>query len=127
MRLRKATAAFPPPPKRPRVRPPRQHRPAVHLTAMTAGAAIVAAFAAAAPTLHGSYVGNHTPSQPAAVIGQANGTTGVAPAAGPGTYTTYVPPPRTIVTTGPGTITTVLYNGPADTVELASPLAADGI
>ena len=127
MRLRKATAAFPRPPKRPRVRPPRLHQPTVHLTAMTAGAAIVAAFAAAAPALHGSFVGNHTPSQPAAVIGQANGAAGIAPTDGPGTYTTYVTPPSTIVTTGPGTIATVLYNGPGGTVELASPLAADGI
>jgi membrane-bound lytic murein transglycosylase B len=131
MALRKATAKFPRPPKRPRVRPPRLHQPTVHLTAMAAGAAIIAAFAAAAPALHGSFVGNRTPSQPAAVVGQAGnaaaGLAGIAPTDGPGTYTTFVTPPSTTVTTGPGSIATVQYNGPAGSEELASPLAADGI
>ena len=116
------------PPKRARVRPPRLHQPSVHLSAMMAGAALVAAFAAAAPALHGSFVGNRTPSQPAAVVAPAaGGTNGAAPADGPGTYTTFVTPPSATVTTGPGTIATVLYTGPSAAGEGASPLAADGI
>jgi hypothetical protein len=131
MALRKATAKFPRPPKRPRVRPPRLHQPKVHLTAMAAGAATIAAFAAAAPALHGSFVGNHTPSQPAAVVGQAadpaEGLTGISPTDGPGIYTTFVTPPSTSVTAGPGAIATVQFEAHDGSAALASPLAADGI
>jgi uncharacterized membrane protein YgcG len=137
MRFRKATPAeprLPRPARLPRVRPPKLHQPAAHVTAMVAAAAVVSVFAAATPTLQGSFVGGNTVGEPAgAITSQGPGTAGTSSAGSavlPGTptfTTTVTPPPNAIVGTGAGNIATVQFTGPTSSSDLASPLAGDGI
>jgi membrane-bound lytic murein transglycosylase B len=129
MRFSRTTAKFPRVPKLPKIPQPRLRQPTFHVTAMVAAVAIVSAVAVTTPAPSGSLVGGRA-RPAAAVTGQS--AAGSAPSTqavygAPTTTTTAAPPPNTTVGTGPGNAQTVLFNDPNGSVQLASPLASDGI
>ena len=131
MRFSRTTAGFPRVPKLPKAKipQPRLHQPTVHVTAMVAAVAIVSAVAATAPAPSGSLV--RGAARPAAAVTDdgalASGSSTARVYGAPTTTTTVAPPPNTTVGTGPGNTQTVLFNTPDGAVQLASPLASDGI
>ena len=127
----RTNAAFPRVPKLPKVRPPRLHQPTVHVTAMVGAVAIVSAVAATTPAPSGSLVRGGDP--PGRCASATRATVALRPVehsrsyGAPTTTTTVAPPPNTTVGDGPGNTQTVLFNDPNGNVQLASPLAGDGI
>ncbi len=132
MRFPWANAAFPHVPKlpkAPKLPRPRLRQPTFHVTAMVAVVAVVSAVAATSPAPSGSLVrGGARPAAAVSEQGSAGTAGSTQPVYGaPTTTSTVAPPATTSIATGPGGTQTVLFNNPNGNVQLASPLAGDGI